>query len=61
MDKHAVKVVKGDETVGHLSRKFSQFFEFFSIVFSSTEWRSRFSSDWSQTVWRIGGSMPVRV
>ena len=23
MDKHAVKVVKGDETVGHLSRKFS--------------------------------------
>ena len=24
MDKHAVKVVKGDETVGHLSPKFSQ-------------------------------------
>ena len=24
MDKHAVKVVKGDEMVGHLSRKFSQ-------------------------------------
>ena len=24
MDKHAVKVVKGDETVGRLSRKFSQ-------------------------------------
>ena len=24
MDKHAVKVVKGVETVGHLSRKFSQ-------------------------------------
>ena len=24
MDKHAVKVVKGDETVGHLSCKFSQ-------------------------------------
>ena len=24
MDKHAVKVVKGDETVGHLSRKFFQ-------------------------------------
>ena len=24
MDKHAVKVVKGNETVGHLSRKFSQ-------------------------------------
>ena len=24
MDKHAVKVVKGGETVGHLSRKFSQ-------------------------------------
>ena len=24
MDKFAVKVVKGDETVGHLSRKFSQ-------------------------------------
>ena len=24
MDKHAVKVVKGDGTVGHLSRKFSQ-------------------------------------
>ena len=23
-DKHTVKVVKGDETVGHLSRKFSQ-------------------------------------
>ena len=23
MDKHAVKVVKGDETVGHLPRKFS--------------------------------------
>ena len=24
MDKHTVKVVKGNETVGHLSRKFSQ-------------------------------------
>ena len=24
IDKHAVKVVKGNETVGHLSRKFSQ-------------------------------------
>ena len=24
MDKHAVKVVKGDETVGHMSRRFSQ-------------------------------------
>ena len=24
MDRHAVKVVKGDETVGHLSRKFFQ-------------------------------------
>ena len=24
MDKHAVKGVKGDEAVGHLSRKFSQ-------------------------------------
>ena len=24
MDKHAVKVVKDDEAVGHLSRKFSQ-------------------------------------
>ena len=24
MDKHAVKVVKGNETVGHLSCKFSQ-------------------------------------
>ena len=24
MDKHTVKVVKSDETVGHLSRKFSQ-------------------------------------
>ena len=24
MDKYTVKVVKGDETVGHLSRKFSQ-------------------------------------
>ena len=24
MDKHAVKVVKGDETVGHLYHKFSQ-------------------------------------
>ena len=24
MDKHAVKVVKGDETVGHFSHKFSQ-------------------------------------
>ena len=24
MDKHTVKVVKSDETVGHLSRKFAQ-------------------------------------
>ena len=24
MDKHVVKVVKGDDTVGHLSPKFSQ-------------------------------------
>ena len=24
MDKHAVKIVKGDETAGHLSRKLSQ-------------------------------------
>ena len=29
MDKHAVKVVKGDETVGHLSRKFSQIAQYF--------------------------------
>ena len=29
MDKHAVKVVKGDETVGHLSRKFSQITQYF--------------------------------
>ena len=33
MDKHAVKVVKGDETVGHLSHK---------LVFSNTQWRNRF-------------------
>ena len=26
MDKHVVKVVKGDETVGHLPRKFSRIF-----------------------------------
>ena len=29
MDKHAVKVVKGDETVGHLSRKSSQITQYF--------------------------------
>ena len=29
MDKHAVKVVKGDETVGHMSRKFSQITQYF--------------------------------
>ena len=29
MDKHTVKVVKGDETVGHLSRKFSQITQYF--------------------------------
>ena len=29
MDKHAVKVVKGDETVGHLSCKFSQITQYF--------------------------------
>ena len=29
MDKHAVKVVKGDETVGHSSRKFSQITQYF--------------------------------
>ena len=29
MDKHAVKVVKGDETVSHLSRKFSQIAQYF--------------------------------
>ena len=29
MDKHAVKVVKGDETAGHLSRKFSQMTQYF--------------------------------
>ena len=29
MDKHALKVVKGNETVGHLSRKFSQITQYF--------------------------------
>ena len=29
MDKHAVKVVKDDEAVGHLSRKFSQITQYF--------------------------------
>ena len=29
MDKQAVKEVKGDETVGHLSRKFSQIMQYF--------------------------------
>ena len=29
MDKQAVKVVKGDETVSHLSRKFSQITQYF--------------------------------
>ena len=29
MDKHAVKVVKGDETVGHLPRKFSRIVWYF--------------------------------
>ena len=29
MDKHAVKVVKGDEAVGHLSRKCSQIMQYF--------------------------------
>ena len=29
MDKHAVKVVKGVETVGHLSCKFSQITQYF--------------------------------
>ena len=29
MDKHTVKVVKGDETVGHLSCKFSQIAQYF--------------------------------
>ena len=29
MDKHVVKVVKGDETVGHLSHKFSQITQYF--------------------------------
>ena len=29
IDKHAMKVVKGDETVGHLSRKFSQIMQYF--------------------------------
>ena len=29
MDKHTVKVVKGDETVGHLPRKFSRIMWYF--------------------------------
>ena len=29
MDKHAVKVVKGDEMVGHLPRKFSRIVRYF--------------------------------
>ena len=29
MDKHAVKVVKGDEAAGHLSREFSQITQYF--------------------------------
>ena len=29
MDKHTVQVVKGDETVGHMSRKFSQITQYF--------------------------------
>ena len=31
MDKHAVKVVKGDETVGHLPRKFSRIVWYFLV------------------------------
>ena len=29
MDKHAVNVVKGDDTISHLSRKFSQITQYF--------------------------------
>ena len=32
MDKQAVKVLKGDETVGHLPRKFSQLVWYFSCT-----------------------------
>ena len=58
MDKHAVKVVKGDETVGHLSRKFSQITQYF--LASSGEIGFEVIGH-KLTVWRIGGSMPVRV
>ena len=31
MDKHAMKVVRGDETVGHLPRKFSRIAQYFLV------------------------------
>ena len=55
MDKHAVKVVKGDEKVGHLPRKFSRILWYFLAC----------SGEISvevirlQTMQKNGGSMPV--
>ena len=43
IDKHAVKVVKGDQPVGHLPRKFSQIVWYFLACSGeiSVDWRAR--------------------
>ena len=60
MDKQAVKEVRGDETVGHLSRKIFQIAQYF-LARSGEIGFEVIGSDRSQTKRRIGGSMPVRV
>ena len=55
MDKHAVKVVKGDETVGHLPRKFSRTVCYF--LARSGEISVEVSSSTDDTEdWRFHGS-----
>ena len=53
MDKHAVKVVKGDETVGHLLRKFSWIVWYFlarsgeiSVEVTDRRWCRRLEIPW---------------
>ena len=43
IDKHAVKVVKGDQPVGHLPRKFSRIVWYFLACSGETivDWRAR--------------------
>ena len=56
MDKHAVKVVKGDETVGHLPCKFSRIVWYFLTCSGEISFEVI-----GHTMQKNGGSRAVRI